>query len=832
MSVINSDSMRAGASGAGAAGYVIDQSLRLDTTGNTRTRRTYGTPDNSKLFSVSVWFKIGVPGTERNIMGGLSGSGGTAHMKINNQDRFVFVLNTNSGSAVTLSLSPTMKLRDPSAWYHALCTYDSAQATAANRGSVAINGITQTVFTSESYPSLNLDSTDFNGPSKVHSIGISNEDNGEFGGYLAEMAWGDGVLWTLSDVGEFNDQGIWVPIDISELTYGGEGWHLDFAVAPGTGNGAGTDVSGNGNHFTDSGLAANDQVTDSPTDDADNDIGNYCTMNPLNLGPHITLANGNLEMTASDTAHSSNWCAGTIFPPTTGKWYWEIASATMVEDQGLGIFEIETSDLVHGSGMNPTSDSAMYAGELAGGGDMRNRNGTSYESHTPPTTIDISNDVIIMAYDADNNRFWSGYWDVSTSTAQWMDAGTGFTGDPVANSGGETITGPVAIIGYARSSTGVCLANFGQLGFVGTPPSGFKKLNTANLPAPTIKDPSKFYQTDLFTGTGSELVRTLTDGGGGAVKPDLVWIKDRDTSVEHVLTDSARGATKEINPDSSLTETTVAEGLKSFDTSGFTLGTDSNYNASSSLNVAWCWNTQGGAGSSNTAGSINTTTTSVGATQGMSISTFVGTGVAATIGHGLSSAPEFIMVKNRTVVGHDWAVYHKDQNATPEDFYLVLDEAAAPVDAADRWNDTAPTSTLFSLGTADHVNESGGSIVAFCWHGVEGYSKFGSYEGNASSDGPFVWCGFRPAWILIKDIDVSRNWILTDSARAPFNQTNAIMLPDEAGQEETSNDMDILSNGFKLRDAHGGTNYASTYIFAAFAEFPFGGEDVSQARAR
>jgi hypothetical protein len=325
----------------------------------------------------------------------------------------------------------------------------------------------------------------------------------------------------------------------------------------------------------------------------------------------------------------------------------------------------------------------------------------------------------------------------------------------------------------------------------------------------------------------------LTDGGGSAVKPDLVWIKDRDGAVEFVLTDSARGATKELNTEDTGAESTVAEGLKSFDTSGYTLGTDASYNASSSPQVSWTWVTEGGAGSSNTTGSINTTTTSVNTTAGFSVSTYTGNGVVgATVGHGLGVVPDFFIIKDRANA-NDWNAYHSANTAAPETDFLILNTNAATADSDARWNDTAPTSTVITFGDGSNVNADTRTYVLYCWAGVEGYSKFGSYEGNGSTDGTFVWCGFRPAWIVCKSIDSTSDWYTYDSKRVGYNASNGnrYFILDVNSAESTTEQLDILSNGFKLRVSTD-PNVAETWVFAAFAEFPFGGDGVAQARAR
>jgi len=293
------------------------------------------------------------------------------------------------------------------------------------------------------------------------------------------------------------------------------------------------------------------------------------------------------------------------------------------------------------------------------------------------------------------------------------------------------------------------------------------------------------------------------------------------------------GATKEWFPDGYAVETTAAQGVKSFDTSGYTLGTDTSYNASSSLNVAWCWVVGGSSGSSNTDGSSATISTSVNTTSGISISTWTGSGVARTFGHGLGAVPAFGFVRKIGTSGDNGAhIYHHKNTAAPETDYLDMQSTPATADDANEWNDTAPTSTVFSVKSSGGTNASGHNYVGYWFKEIEGFSKFGSYEGTGSATlGAFVWCGFRPAWILCKSSDSTSSWYIYDNKRDGYNVDNDALLADTTGAELTADNIDILSNGFKLRIATD-PNVAETYIFCAFAEFPFGGDGVAQARAR
>jgi len=803
-----------GSSGGVAAAYTIEQSCRFNDDDSPGLTWTPGSAaDSNKIFTFSVWTKSGnFTGYEKNIL--TAGSSEQFYYGENSDEEPVAQL--IAGGTITADRS----MRDPSAWNHMVLRMDTTDGTAGDRFRMYQNGVEITAFRVDTNPSLNATFT-INASGTEQRIGRRSDSNRYFDGYIAEVIMLDGVSAGPDSFGESDSAGNWVPIDPSSLTFGANGYWLDFAVAPGTSNGAGTDVSGEGNHFSESGLAANDKVTDSPTDDADNDVGNFMTWNPLdNLKSDVSFSNGNLDIHpgAANAQHvgGGNWS----FP--SGKWYFELTIVAVYSSGYPAVGIMDTSARTSTLPDQYTVGSYVYRPD-----------GTKYIDTTATSSWGdafIATDVIGVALDMENGAVYM------RNEGVWQASGDPTSGGSKTGAMHTWTAGAVDMTlffeGYnGGTATAMVTLNSGQSAYANAAPTGYTTCCTANIAAPAITDPSKYFQVDTFTGTGSELARTLTDGGGSAVKPDMVWIKDRDSTVQHVLTDSARGATKEINPDTTTVQSTVAQGLKSFDTSGYTLGTDGNYNTSSSPNVAWCWNTQGGAGSSNEDGSINTTTTSVGTTQGMSISTYVGTaGAGATIGHGLGSAPEFIIIKNYTVA-FNWSMYHHKNTAAPETNDLTLNENYATVDDVQIFNDTAPTSTVFSVGIAGNTNQSTKPIVAYCWVGVEGYSKFGSYEGNGNADGTFVWCGFKPAWIMCKSIDSTSDWYIYDTNRDGYNVANDYLVSNTTAAEVTATDIDILSNGFKMRITTD-PNVAETYVFAAFAESPFGGDGVSQARAR
>ena len=328
----------------------------------------------------------------------------------------------------------------------------------------------------------------------------------------------------------------------------------------------------------------------------------------------------------------------------------------------------------------------------------------------------------------------------------------------------------------------------------------------------TIDDPTIYFNTKLYTGTGSELAIT-----GVGFQPDWVWSKNRDQSEGHRLFDSVRGATKFIRSNNSDAEGTAAQTLKSFDSDGVTIGTDADMNTSSEKNVLWNW-LAGGSASSNSNGTI-TSSVSASTTAGFSVVSYTGTNNNQTVGHGLGAAPKVIILKNRDTT-NNWCVGHGDLGFTK---HLALNETDAVGTSSVRFQDTAPTSTVYSVGAAGETNGSGNSIIAYCFAEKKGYSKFGSYTGNDNANGTFVYTGFAPAWVMIKRTNSTNDWIILDIKRNPINPSDERILANSGNAASTANTMvDFLSNGFKPRSTYGGINGASdNFIYMAFAESPF-----------
>ena len=345
----------------------------------------------------------------------------------------------------------------------------------------------------------------------------------------------------------------------------------------------------------------------------------------------------------------------------------------------------------------------------------------------------------------------------------------------------------------------------------------------------TVNKSSDYFNTKLWTGTGSENAIT-----GIGFQPDWVWIKQRNTTRDHNAFDVVRGATKRLYPNANNAEETAAQVLKSFDSDGFTLGTDTSANQSSGTYAAWNWRAANSQGSSNTDGSINTTYTSTNTTSGFSISTYTGTGSNATVGHGLGAVPKVVLVKG---IGHtsQWYMYHVGTGANG---VMLLDNNAAKTTDTVSWQNTTPTSSVFSIGNDGGTNGSGNTYVAYCFSPIQGYSAMGSYIGNGNDgDGSFIYTGFKPAMIIIKCSDTAgEHWHIHDTKRQTGNlNTGRYLLANTTDAESTSTSyaVDIVSNGFKARTNNDSVNGSSkAYIYMAFAEAPLVGSNNVPATAR
>jgi hypothetical protein len=611
---------------------------------------------------------------------------------------------------------------------------------------------------------------------------------------MAETHLTDGTAYAVSTFGATNSDGVWIPAVGPSVTYGTNGFYLKFENS----GAMGTDSSGNSNTFSVGGGTVR-QVPDTPTN-------NFCTMNPLSNAIPSTLSEGNLK--SVPTAYNDKYVFST-FSLTSGKWYFEVKDI----DQGFrGVVLLTDSD--HNSALAGSN----YIGVALFTGGLFTSSGTINSN----LSVFSDNDILSVAIDLDNGQMWAsknGNIDTSTTANVTGFATSGYDRDlriAQRESGNPTTTlgfnfgNPFYSISSGNSDDN------GYGNFEYAPPSGYLALCTQNLAtelSPTIDDASEYFNTVTYTGNAS--TNNIT---GVGFQPDWLWIKGRSSSTNHRLFDSTRGNTKYLASNFSDAEGTDTTALTSFDSDGFSLVSDGQVNGSGATYVAWNWLANGGTTSSNTDGSI-TSTVQANTTAGFSVVSYTGTGSVATIGHGLGKVPAMMIVKRRSGAD-DWTVYHK---ARGEELMFRLNTTSAEHGDLNFWNDTAPTSSVFTVGTNSEVNASGQTYIAYIFTEIEGYSKFGSYTGNGSSDGTFVHTGFKPAFVMIKRTDASGdNWVICDNKRDTFNVMENILLPNDNSAEFDETSFDFVSNGFKLRQSAGTYNASGgTIIYMAFAEHPF-----------
>lgn len=811
-----------GATSAGGGGafypYSIDQSLRLGT--SSYLQRTF-TAGNSQKFTWSGWIKY----RTTPVFGILEAySGGT--------DFTQFTLNTNGQlgfyhivSGVDYGGETAQRLRDFGAWYHIVFRVDTTQATAGNRVRVYVNGTQFETDPFSNYGSIPQNTNLFINTALAHNIGYNSNSSVSGNGYFSEVNFIDGTALDATSFGETLN-GVWVPkaYDTADGAYGTNGFYLDFSDNS-TASALGTDSSGNGNNFSVNNLATTDQVPDSPTN-------NFATWNTLDKYNYNPPSEGNLRALTA----GNNGTQAATFAVSSGKWYFEVrngtaGSGTLARFVGIGKEDTNITTTPYNN-----ADNYLYY----------SLNGDTYSGGTSTSygnSWQTSGDIIGVALDMDNGAIYfskNGTWQNSATAAE-IAAGTttnaAFTGlsgtfVPIVSRTGGTSSNDPHHANFGQDSTfagdetaGGNADNNGIGNFKYAPPSGFLALCSANLPEVTIGPNSDtqaddYFNTVLYTGDADNDV-TVTN----TFAADWVWLKIRESSggtTQHFLQDIVRGfgGSKSLSSSSTGQEgfTGGAQASQNIITTSSSLQlVSADFAANSKTYVAWTWKADGTA-VSNTSGSI---TSSVSANQdaGFSICTWTGNGVAgATIGHGLSSAPEFIIGKNRTDGGTTWAVYAKPAG----NGYLELNTTAAYNSGTFGFNNTDPTSTVFTVD-GNGLNTNAKNYVAYCFHSIPGYSVISKYVGNGSSDGPFVYTGFRPAFVLTKESSATSGWNLRDNKRSPENVVNEVLQADTTSAELTSGyDVDFLSNGFKLLTSLSDSNTSGqTYIYLAFAEQPF-----------
>lgn len=789
-----------------AGGLQISRSIRLNSADSAYFSRVPAVAGNRKTWTWAGWVKRSKGGARQGLFGSLPTTSIFTALEFDATDK-LNIYDSSIGGLVSRTTSAVY--RDFSAWMHVVLAYDTTNATAAQRVKLYVNGSEITAFSVSADPPLNTD-TQIN-VAQQHVIGSELPAGSLYlDGYLANIHFIDGQALTPSSFTETDaTTGQLIPKTYTG-SYGTNGFNLLFADnSSNTASTLGKDNSGLGNNWTPNNLsvtagAGNDSLVDSPTNyGTDTGVGgevrgNYCTWNSLQIPNNGTssgsLANGNLEATTPLTTGGS--FMGTI-GVSSGKWYWEITPTDTGGSPILGVVPLGFAYNTNNVGFAANSPGYRNTGQI-------------YVNSLVVTTVSsyVALDVIGFALDigAGELKFYkNGVLQSYTVTGL---TGTQFPACSDTSSGSLVIS---------------VSANFGQRAFAYTAPSGFKALCTQNLPSPLVTKSNTVMDVVTYTGTGAALTPTSSLG----FNPDWIWIKSRSAATDHALYDVVRGAQARLESNRTDAEVTTDGGVTAFNSAGFTLGTLAQVNTSAATYVAWCWDA-GTSTVSNTAGSI-TSQVRANATAGFSVVNYTAGATNATVGHGLGVAPGLIIAKSRTsAVG--WAVYH---SSLGKDGFLVLNGTNAFASNSNYWGTTGPNSTTFGLATSGFFNNDGG-MIAYCFAPVVGYSNFGSYVGNGSStNGPFVYTGFRPRWVMIKGTDGSttyKNWMIKDALRPSYNVTSGNLYANEALSEDSVStvNIDFLSNGFKIYGTYGGVNTsADNYIFAAFAESPF---NYSRAR--
>ena len=754
----------------GPEGYQVGRSVRLRSSAGGNFSRTPASAGNRTTWTLSAWVKRGTLGITQALFG--TSTGGAApnfEFRFNSAD--VLDVYDNSG-AVQWRLVTTQVFRDPSAWYHIVLAFDSTNATSTNRAKLYVNGSQVTAFSTATYPSASYAS--YWNSTLAAGIGLSVGD--QFDGYLTEVNFIDGQALTPSSFGETNPvTGVWQPKKYGG-TYGTNGFYLNFSdPSAATAAAIGKDYSGNGNNWTPNNISVTagvtyDSMLDVPTPWADggNGRGNYAVLNPLQFAVAPTA--GNLDFASGGGEACPK---ATIQLPLTGKWYWETYCSQTGTDNYIGVTTNQTG----------LSFSGTYRGYRKTG--VKDTNGTT----SAYGASWASGDTLAVAVDMDAGTIVFYKNGTSQGTAFSDLAGTAWT---------------IFFYGYIAAGHQV---NFGQRPFTYTPPTGFKALNTQNLPDSTIVKGNKYFDTLLWTSTAS--IQTVS---GSAFQPDLVWVKSRASASAnegyHHVVDSVRGVcsvggTLYTNTTDAASWIGTNNSVTAFNSNGFSSGVADGLNGNAM--VSWLWKK--------------------GATQGFDIVTYTGDGgTNKALAHSLGATPAFAIIKSRTNAAGvpDWQIYHKSISPT----YRLYFTTSAQVAASGMWGSSAWNSSNIYVGWdgANYgTNYSGSTYVAYLFAEVAGFSKFGSYVGNGSADGPFVYCGFRPRYVMIKKTDTAGDsWFVFDTAREQFNVQGNWLAPNLSNAEATNTFADILSNGFKLRGSISAFNGSGgTYIFAAFAENPF-----------
>ena len=792
--------------------------------------RTQGTPTDVDKCTISVWLKRSKTGAAQYAFTG-SGKSGAGYSQLNfggdgpTADEFYYLQNPGS---VNIRLESTAVYRDTSAWMNIVIAQDSTQSTAADRNKIYFNGVQYTAWGDYStYSTLN---SDFLMNTSGNTIFVGSAGGGDgaaglgFDGYIAEYVFIDGTQNAVTDFGE-SKNGVWIPKDPSGLTFGDNGCYLKFESSSDLGN----DSSGNNNDFTvHANVTASDQMLDSPTF-SDSNGGNYCTINPLNTGSNNTLSEGNLKVVSS-----SGGCTalGTMNLITGYKWYFE-ARCTGSGNNWVGI--IEENDYTNSANTNSSiAGSASFNTYLYGHNGLIYYGSSSAATGATFTTNDVMGVLVDLESATNTIQFYKGG---AAQGSAFSLTGTGINYTAMSDRGSGSGNGFIYNFGQDSTFAGAETAatntdSSGRGEFLYDDSTGGLAICSANLPLADAINPAETdddYPQELFfmsqyAGNGSG--RTITTEN----QTDLMFIRNITDPQNWYVLDSTRVITDNkyvLTNDDAAEATLPQSNITSVGATSVGISSGTWLNSVGSTYQMWMWRANGGTTASNSNGSI-TSTVQVDPSSGFSIVSYTGADSTwdnmSTVGHGLSSAPDCILLKPLTHL--PWEVFFSDLGgtgggSTAAGNSLVLNSTAALYtnQTYRTWGDVMPTSTVFTVN-GNNANAASVAMIAYCFANTEGYIKSGSYEGNGNADGSFVYCGFRPALIITKSLDSTSDWQLFDDKRLGYNVDNNEMQLNEQDAQVTTDMIDILSNGFKFRIATD-PNVAETYVYLALAFNPF-----------
>ena len=713
-------------------------------------------------------------------------------------------LSMYSGSSFARGYTGSPVFRDPNAWYHFVHSRN------ASGWQTWVNGV--------SLGTAAIADSDGAGGTKIMNPWGGGQSQSS--AYLAEYHIVDGQYLQPTSFGRYNEDQVWVPktyADNGSTSHGTNGFHLTFDSSQS--NGVGHDSSGNGNHFTATGfdttaISSANRLND--IDIKDTPTSNYTTFNPLWHQQTPSLKEGNMAL---NTANTITGQATFRFPVgTTGKYWVEAGTANLGATTNAPALCI--TDQLNAVGLSNTAWSTTANYSSIGGYQASYSNFTS-TSATSYTTV---GGQVGMAIDFDNEEVKM----YNNSSLINTDTTVDFTKELAI----------VVMQPTTSYNTYDPYLNAGQQAFIQTVPTGFKELQTNNLTEPTIKKGNKHFGVLTYSAPGSPSYPITINGSGGnngtgeldfGGQPDLVWIKMTNGTQNNILFDSLRGASKSLRPSDSIAESNRTN--FAFATNGFTISaTDGETYQQNDSYVAWCW--KAGTSYTPTVTGYTSPSASINTEAGFGIYKFTGNNTASSFTHGLSKRPQLVIAKN--LGSENWAVFGPTTTSTA----LAATATFHRLDLDDYVTKggnvlTAVSDTTLSFGSYSEVAGSA-DYIFYCWHSVEGYSKIGNYYGTGSANGAFEYCGFRPAFIMIKCINQDGNWNIYDSTRNPANPINDVLRwnIDNQVEQPSGENIDILSNGFKCRGLNRNINETYHYMYMAFAENPFGGANTPPVTAR